>query len=87
MKNTYNFMMDFLTKPHKLVEHTNGTHIYMKMMLVSGEIEEIDVFLRDDGNHHYVTSVDRKIMFSSGNELEERKALRQKIIDTFNELY
>lgn len=87
MLNTYDFIKDFLTKPHKLVEYTNGTHIYMKMRLVSGEIEEIDVFLRDDGNHHYVTSVDRKIMFSSGNELEERKALRQKIIDTFNELY
>ena len=87
MLSTYDFIRNFLTKPYKLEEYTNGTHVYMKMRLVSGEIEEINVFLRGDGNHHYVTSIDRKIMFSSGNELEENKTLRQKIIDAFNELY
>lgn len=32
----------------KLEEHTQ-THIYMKMRLDNGRIEEIDVYLRNDG--------------------------------------
>lgn len=51
-----------------------------------GRIEEIDVCFRNDGTH-YVTSADHGMELYSGNELEERKALRQKIIDTFNKLY
>ena len=30
--------------PEKLVEHTYGTHIYMKMRLDNKRIEEIDVY-------------------------------------------
>lgn len=70
----------------KLVEHTYGTHIYMKMRLDNGRIEEIDVYLRNDGEH-YVTSVDHGMELYKGKELEERKRLRQEIIDTFHELY
>lgn len=73
-------------KSYKLEEHTNGTHIYMKMRLDNRRIEEIDVYFRNDGTH-YVTSADHGMELYSGNELEERKALRQKIIDTFNKLY
>ena len=70
----------------KLEEHTYGTHIYMKMVLDNKRIEKIDVYLRDDGEH-YVTSVDHGMELYKGKELEERKQLRQEIIDTFHELY
>ena len=70
----------------KLVEHTNGSHIYMKMRLDNGRIEEIDVYIRENG-WGYKTSADKGLELYSGKELEKRKALRQKIIDTFNELY
>ena len=70
----------------KLVEHTYGNHIYMKMRLDNKRIEEIDVYLRNDGEH-YVTSVDHGMELYKGKELEERKRLRQEIIDTFNRLY
>ena len=72
--------------PEKLVEHTYGTHIYMKMRLDDKRIEEIDVYIRNDGEH-YVTSVDHGMELYKGKELEEIKRLRQKIIDTFHELY
>ena len=70
----------------KITEHTNGTHIYMKMQLDNKRIEEVDIYLTDNGKK-YVTSADNGMELYSGKELEERKALRQKIIDTFNELY
>lgn len=70
----------------KLEEHTYGTHIYMKMRLYNKRIEEIDVYLRNDGEH-YVTSADHGMSLYKGKELEERKRLRQEIIDTFNRLY
>lgn len=70
----------------KLEEHTYGTHIYMKMRLDNGKIEEIDMYLRNDGEH-YVTSADHGMELCKGKELEERKRLRQEIIDTFKELY
>lgn len=70
----------------KLVEHTYGTHIYMKMRLDDKIIEEIDVYLRNDGEH-YVTSADHGMELYKGKELEDRKRLRQEIIDAFNELY
>ena len=70
----------------KLEEHTYGTHIYMKMRLDNKRIEEIDVYLRNDGEH-YITSADRGMESYKGKELEERKRLRQEIIDTFHELY
>lgn len=46
--------------PEKLLEHTYGTHIYMKMRLNNKRIEEIDVYLRNDGEH-YVTSADHEM--------------------------
>ena len=70
----------------KLEEHTYGTHIYMKMRLDNKRIEEIDVYLRNNGEH-YVTSVDHGMSLYKGKELEERKRLRHEIIDTFNRLY
>lgn len=72
--------------PEKLVEHTYGTHIYMKMRLDNKRIEKIDVYLRNDGNY-YVTSVDHGMELYKGEELEKRKRLRQEIIDTFKKLY
>ena len=72
--------------PAKLVEHTYETHIYMKMRLDNKRIEEIDVYLRKDGEH-YITSADHGIELYKGEELEKRKQLRREIIDTFHELY
>ena len=58
----------------KLIEHTYGGHIYMKMELDNGRIEEIDVFLREDGEC-YKTSGDYNM------------ELRKEIIKAFNKLY
>ena len=63
----------------KLTEQTCGAHIYMRMKLDSGRIEEIDVFLRDDGTH-YKTSAD----YCPENH---PSGLREEIINTFNKLY
>lgn len=60
----------------KLAEYTGGSHIYMKMKLDNGRIEEIDVFIRDDGMY-YRTSAD----YGSNTEL------REEIIKAFHELY
>lgn len=70
----------------KLEEHTYGTHIYMKMRLDNKRIEEIDVYLRNDGQH-YVTSADHGMELCSGERLKQKQKLRQEIIDAFNELY
>lgn len=70
----------------KLEERTYGTHIYMKMYLDNKRTEEIDVYLRNDGEH-YVTSADHGMELYKGKELEERKRLRQEIINTFKKLY
>ena len=51
----------------KLVEHTYGTHIYMKMRLDNKRIEEIDVYLRKDGEY-YITSADHGIKLCSGEK-------------------
>ena len=40
----------------KIEEHTYGPHIHMKLELDNGRIEEIDVYLRDDGEHYKVSS-------------------------------
>lgn len=63
----------------KLSEQTCGTHIYMRMKLDNGRIEEIDVYLRDDGTQ-YKTSAD----YCTENH---PAGLREEIISTFNELY
>ena len=70
----------------KLVGHTYGTHIYMKMRLDDKRIEEIDVYLRKDGEH-YVTSADHGMELCSGERLKQKQKLRNEIIDAFNELY
>lgn len=70
----------------KLEEHTYGTCIYMKMKLDNGRIEEISVYLRNDGEH-YVTSADHGMELCSGENLKQKQKLRQEIIDAFNELY
>ena len=72
--------------PEKLKEHTYGNHIYMKMRLDNKRIEEIDVYLRKDGEH-YVTSANHGMELCSGENLKQRQKLRQEIIDAFNELY
>ena len=58
----------------KLSECTYGGHIYMRLQLPSGRIEEIDVFLRNDGIHYRTTG-------------DQTADLRQQIIDAFHALY
>lgn len=71
----------------KLIEHTyvlaTGTHIFMRMRMDSGRIEEIDVDV-DENGFRYMTSAD------PGMELANPEAsakIRQAIIDTFHALY
>ena len=56
------------------------------MRLDNKRIEEIDVYIRNDGEH-YVTSADHGMELYKGKELEDRKRLHQEIIDTFHKLY
>lgn len=63
----------------KLVEHTYGTHIYMKMRLDNKRIEEIDVYLRSDGEH-YVTSADHGMELCSGESLNRNKSCDRKLL-------
>lgn len=42
----------------KLAEQTNGPHIFMRLRLDSGRVEEIDAYTTEKG-WHYVTSADR----------------------------
>ena len=71
----------------KLAEHTNGGHIYMKMMLDDKRIEEIDVYIREDGEH-YRTSADYGVELDQTEEQRQnRRELREEIIRAFNELY
>lgn len=58
----------------KLIEHTYGNHIYMKLQLDCGTVEEIDVYFRDTGCI-YRTSADNA------------PPVREAIIAAFNELY
>ena len=58
----------------KITEHTNGSHIYMKMEL-DGKEHEIDVFLDRNGRESYRTDAD-------GNP-----ETREAIIRAFNRLY
>ena len=70
----------------KLIEHTYGSHIYMKIRLDNNRIEEINVYLRNDGEH-YITSADHGMELCSGESLRQKQKLRQEIIGAFNELY
>lgn len=72
--------------PKKLIEHTYGTHIYMRIRLDNKRIEEIDVYLWKDGEH-YITSADHRMELCSGESLKQKQKLRHEIIDAFNELY
>lgn len=65
--------------PRKLAEETNGSHIYMRLCL-SGRIEEIDVYLKPDGNHRYITSADHC-------PENHPAGLRDEIIQAFHALY
>ena len=70
----------------KLIEHTYGSHIYMKIRFDNKRIEEINVYLRNDGEH-YITSADHGMELCSGESLRQKQKLRQEIIGAFNELY
>lgn len=58
----------------KITERTYGAHIYMKLRLDDGAVEEIDVYF-PDGRMSYKTSGD-------GDETR-----RDKIISAFQALY
>ena len=55
----------------KIVEHTNGSHIYM-MLEIDGTEYEIDVYLSENGET-YRTTADTE--------------MRETVIAAFNELY
>ncbi len=61
----------------KLAEHTYGRHIYMRMMLDNKRIEEIDVYIGQNGEEIYKTSAD------PGGHTE----IREQIIAAFKKLY
>lgn len=63
----------------KLSEHTDVNHIYMRVKLDSGRIEELDVYFRNDGEH-IITSADH----CPKNHPE---GLREEIIKAYRELY
>lgn len=63
----------------KLCEHTNGTHVYMRMKLDSGRIEEVDAYATETG-WKYHTSADN-------NPNLPKPEVRAQIIAAFNELY
>ena len=58
----------------KLTEQTNGPHIYMRLRLASGRVEEIDAYISEEG-WRYVTSADRT------------PEVRLRIIAAFHTLY
>ena len=64
---------------HKLAEYTYGDHAYMRLILDSGRIEEIDVFFREDETI-YKTSAD----YCPENH---PAGLRAQIISAFKALY
>ena len=71
----------------KLIEHTYGPHIYMKLQLDNGRIEEIDVFYRPDGVH-YITSADHgRELDTTSEQRTKRENVRTEIIQAFNQLY
>ena len=58
----------------KLSEYTGGNYIYMKLQIDNGIVAEISAYILDSG-WKYRTSVDND------------PALREEIINAFNELY
>lgn len=76
-----------MAKAEKLIEHTYGSHIYMKIKLDDKRIEEIDVYIREDG-FHYRTSADNGAELDQTEEQKQKRIeLRNKIIKAFKELY
>ena len=71
----------------KLAEETQGTHIYMKMMLDNKRIEEIDAYIRADGKTYKTSADNGKELDKTEDDKQKRAVLRQEIIRTFNELY
>ena len=57
----------------KIIEHTYGLSIYMKLE-IDGRIEEITEYLRNDGSHYKTTG-------------DNEPARREAIIKAYNELY
>lgn len=71
-------------KAKKLVEHTHGIHIYMKLQMDVNRIEEIDVYLKDNGKQ-YITSADPKPDIEEKQKKVQQK-LREEIIRAFEDL-
>ena len=63
----------------KLAEHTDGTHIYMRLRLDNKRIEEIDAYITETG-WTYHTSADNNPDFP-------KPEIRAQIIKAFHELY
>lgn len=63
----------------KLCEHTNGTHVYMRLKLDNGRIEEVDAYATETG-WKYHTSADNNPDFPNPE-------IRAQIIAAFNKLY
>lgn len=71
----------------KLIEHTYGTHIYMKIQLQDKRIEEIDVFIRDNGMTFRTSADNGAELDTTEEQRKERNARREAIIKAFYELY
>lgn len=71
----------------KLVEHTYGSHIYMKIRLNNNRIEEIDVYIREDGMHYRTSADNGAELDQTEEQKQQRKNLREEIIAAFNKLY
>jgi len=63
----------------KLAEHTDGTHIFMRLRLDNKRIEEIDAYITENG-WTYRTSADN-------NPNLPKPEIRAQIIKAFHELY
>ena len=63
----------------KLAEHTDGTHIYMRLRLDNKRIEEIDAYITETG-WTYRTSADNNPDFP-------KPEIRAQFIREFHELY
>jgi hypothetical protein len=59
----------------------------MKMQLDNHRIEEIDVYLRNDGEHYFTSADNGKELDKTEEEKEKRLQLRNEIIRSFYELY
>ncbi len=63
----------------KLAEHTDGTHIFMRLRLDNKRIEEIDAYITESG-WTYHTSADN-------NPDLPKPEIRAQIIKVFHQLY